>query len=194
MKLPKLQAGLAVLLCAMAMPALVTATVVRHMNLDALMDNAGTIFRGTVTGIDVGTIEVGGAELTTTTYAFRVEELFKGEATAVKGDEAYITITMVGSPKVESGADDYVRFNVLRDMPQLKMGGEYLLFETPESAVGLSVPVGVGQGVFDLVGSMALNQADNLGLLQGTSLNGPPSGPIEYRELADYIRNSLGTP
>ncbi|MDJ0758410.1 MAG: hypothetical protein QNJ19_03385 [Woeseiaceae bacterium] len=194
MKIRKLQVGIAALLCLMAMPAIVTATVVRHMNLDALMENAGTIFRGTVIGIEVGTVEAGGAELPTTTYAFRVLEMFKGEATAIKGDEVFMTITMIGSPKgVQNGAD-FVRFNVLRDMPKLEQGAEYLLFTTPESDIGLSVTVGVGQGLFDLEGGMAINQSHNARLLEGTSMGGPAVGPIDYREMADYIRSKVGTP
>lgn len=194
MKIRKLQVGIAALLCLMAMPAIVTATAVRQMNLDALMENAGTIFRGTVTGIEVGTVEAGGTELPTTTYAFRVEEMFKGEPTVVKGDEAFITITMIGSPKAAENAGDYVRFNVLRDMPKLEQGTEYLLFTTPESPIGLSVTVGVGQGLFDLVGGMALNRAGNAGLLDGTAMTGPSQGPIDYREIADYIRSQVSTP
>ncbi len=194
MKIRKLQVGIAALLCLMAMPAIVTATAVRHMNLDALMENAGTIFRGTVTGIQVGTIEAGGAELPTTTYAFRVDEMFKGEPTVVKGDEAFMTITMIGSPKGVQNGQDFVRFNVLRDMPKLEQGAEYLLFTTPESSIGLSVTVGVGQGLFDLVGDTAMNQAHNARLLEGTSMAGPAVGPINYRELADYIRSQVSAP
>ena len=195
MKIRKLQVGIAAMLCLMAMPAIVTATAVRHMNLDALMENAGTIFRGTVTGIEVGTVEAGGAELPTTTYAFRVHEMFKGEPTVVKGDEAFMTITMIGSPKdeIDSGAE-FARLSVFRNMPKLEQGTEYLLFTTPESAIGLSVTVGVGQGLFDIVGGMAMNQSRNARLLEGTSMGGPAVGPIDYRELADYIRSQVSTP
>ncbi len=186
--------GVTALLFAMALPAVVTATAVRHMNLDALTNNAGAIFRGTVTAVSVGTIEAGGGELPTTTYAFRVDEMFKGEPTTVKDGQAYMTLTILGSPKADTQTGDIQRLSVLRDIPQMEIGSEYLLFATPESDIGLTVTVGVSQGCFDLVGGMALNRAQNLGLFEGASVSGPARGPIEYRTLADNIRTILGTP
>ena len=189
----KLQVGIAAMLCLLALPAIVTATVVRHMNIDALVDSSGTIFRGTVTAINIGTVEVGGAELPTTTYAFRVDEMFKGQPTTVKDGVGYMTITMIGSPKVDDQTGDVRLMSAIREIPEMRTGSEYLLFTTRESSVGLSVPVGLAQGCFDIIGDMALNRADNLGLFNGTSFQGPASGEIEYRELADRIRQSLGT-
>ena len=189
----KKQWGLAALLCALALPAMVTATVVRHMNLDTLSENAGVIFRGTVIGMKTGTVEVGGSELPTTTYSFRVAEMFKGEPTTTKNGQDYLTVTMLGSPKASNDEGDSVHFNVLYDVPRLLKNSEYLLFVTPESSVGLTMTVGLQQGCFDLFGSMALNRAQNVGLFDGTAAGGPAGGPIDYRDLADRIRASLGT-
>ncbi len=188
----KLQVGIATLLCLLVLPAIVTATVVRHMNLDALVENSGTIFRGTVTAINVGTVELGGAELPTTTYAFRVSEMLKGEPSIVKDGVGYMTITMIGSPKEDVQGGDVRLISAIRDIPEMQAGGEYLLFTTPESSAGLSVPVGLAQGCFDIIGEMALNRADNVGLFRGTSFQGPASGSIEYRELVDRVRTSMG--
>lgn len=181
-------------LCLLTMTSIAMAAAVRHMNLDALTTNAETVFRGTVIGIEVGTVSAGGGELPTTTYSLRVEELFKGEATATKGGEQFMSVTMVGSIKDDAPRDDnLVRFNVFREIPRLERGSEYLLFTTPKSAAGLTVTVGLAQGCFDIMGGMALNRAGNQGLLMGTTYAGPQQGPIEYRELAEHIRSSLAT-
>lgn len=174
-------------------PAMVSATSVRHMNLDALTDSAAHIFRGTVTGVKVGTVTRGNSELPTTTYAFRVSESFKGEVDVEKGGERFITVTMVGSLKDTQQTSGIVRFDRFRDVPRLEKGGEYLLFTTAKSQLGLSVTVGLAQGCFDIQGDMALNRAGNLGLFYGTAYAGPAQGAIAYDELADRIRATLST-
>jgi len=184
---------LGLLLCLVAAPALVQASAVRHMNLDALVDNSGAIFRGTVTGIESGTVEIGGKQLPTTTYLFRVGEMFKGQPTAVRNGEQFLALTMIGSIKEHDNqhAGSIVRFDILHDIPRLTTGSEYLLFATAESSAGLSVPVGLAQGCFDLLGGMALNRAGNAGLFQGMQGVAQSNGPIAYRELAGHIRTSL---
>ncbi len=186
--------GIAVLaMCLSVMPALVEASAVRHMNLDALVDNSGTIFRGTVTGIESGTVDVGGKALPTTTYMFRVGELFKGEVTAERNGERFLAVTMIGSIKDHAHSGALVRLSVFHDIPHLDKGSEYLLFTTPQSSAGLSVTVGLAQGCFDLVGGMALNRAGNAGLFNGMQNAGPDGGPIAYRDLAGRIRASLNS-
>ncbi|MEO1245414.1 MAG: hypothetical protein AAFX56_06965 [Pseudomonadota bacterium] len=179
------------LLCLMAAPALVQASAVRHMNLDALVENSGAIFRGTVTGIESGSVTVGGKEMPTTTYLFKVGEMFKGEPTAVRNGEQFLAITMIGSGKHKAASGPIVRFDMLRDIPRLETGSEYLLFTTVESSAGLSVTVGLAQGCFDILGGMALNRAGNAGLFQGMQSAAPSEGPIAYRDLAARIRTSL---
>ena len=181
------------LLAILLLPARTDASTVRHMNLDALADNAGAIFRGTVTGIEAGTRDIGGKALPTTTYLFRVDELFKGEPTATRNGERYLAVTMIGSIKDEAPSGSVARFAALPDMPRFTRGGEYLLFTTRESSAGLSVTVGLEQGCFDLVGGMALNRAGNAGLFNGMAAASTNRGPIEYRELAERIRTSLGS-
>lgn len=177
----------------MAGSSVVWATTVRHMNLDALTGNSELIFRGTVIGIEPGTVAIGGSELPTTTYMFRVSEMFKGNATAVKDSNEYVAVTMVGSVKGGETNENFVRFDRFRDVPRLADGEEYLLFTTAESQYGLSVTVGLAQGCFDIDGGMALNRAGNLGLFSGTAYAGPASGPIEVDELANRIRATVGT-
>ena len=184
---------LGLLLCLVAAPALVQASAVRHMNLDALVENSAAIFRGTVTGIEPGSVQIGGKELPTTTYLFRVGEMFKGQPTAVRNGEQFLALTMIGSIKEHHHQHHgpIVHFDLLHDVPRMTTGSEYLLFATAESSAGLSVPVGLTQGCFDLLGGMALNRAGNTGLFRG--MQGPPrsDGAIAYRELAGHIRASL---
>lgn len=180
------------LLCLLALPAITFASSVRHMNLDALTDRAALIFRGTVTGIESGTVHIGGADLPTTTYAFRISELFKGEATVTKEGEQFVTVTMIGSMKKSDEINpNLTRFDRFHEVPRLQHNQELLLFTTPESQFGLSVTVGLAQGCFDIAGGMALSRADNAGLFMDTTYMGPASGPINYNELASRIRATL---
>ena len=174
--------------------AAVQATMMLQMNLGELTTRADKIFRGTVTDIQEGTIEAGGAELPMVTYKFKVEELLKGEATQVKGDKAVMEIRMIGS-LVHSKADENgnLKFSPFRDVPRLNKGSDYLLFTTQESSIGLTVTVGLGQGAFKVSpvdGARGEYQAVNEFNNAGLGLNG--AGPIGYVELSTQIHALLG--
>lgn len=170
------------------------ATIMLKLDLQELTSRADKIFRGTVIGVSEGTIEAGGGSLPVVTYRLAVGEMFKGEATAVKGDEAIVEVRMVGSlvhDKVNESGN--LKFSPFREVPVLNKGTEYVLFTTPESSIGLSVTVGLGQGafrVFAVDGTddqfMAVNEFNNAGL----GLNG--DGPVEYDKLGAQIRALLG--
>ncbi|MBW2277538.1 MAG: hypothetical protein JRF63_08610 [Deltaproteobacteria bacterium] len=171
--------------------AQIHATSMLKMDLADLTLRAERIFRGTVISVEQGAIEAGGGELPAVTYRFEVEELYKGEASQVKGDRAIIEIRMVGSLKKEAAAQDgSVRFSLFRDVPRFDEGGDHLLFTTPESAIGLSTTVGLGQGAFKVFPVdgvyRAVNEFNNAGL----DLNG--AGPVEYEMLRARIRALLG--
>lgn len=170
--------------------AQVQATTVLQLDLGELTTRAGNIFRGTVIDVEQGTVQAGGGELPAVTYRFKVEELFKGEASEVKGDQAIIEVRMIGSIKEAAPEGAYVRLNTFRDVPRLKMGSDYLLFTTTESAVGLSVTVGLGQGAFKVFSldkeDFAVNEFNNMGLGLDAS------GPVQYSELSAKIRALLG--
>ena len=174
--------------------AQVQATTMLQLNLEEMTVRADKIFRGTVIGVEQGTIEAGGAELPAVTYRFRVDELFKGEATQVKGDAAVMEIRMIGS-LVHTKPDENgnLKFSPFRDVPRLNEGGDYLLFTTAESSIGLSVTVGLGQGAFKVSpvdGAdnefQAVNEFNN----EGLGLNG--AGPVGYAELSTQIHALLG--
>jgi len=174
--------------------AQVHATMMLQMNLEEMAGRADKIFRGTVISVQQGTVEAGGAELPVVTYRLKVEELFKGEATQVKGDVAVMEIRMIGS-LVHAKPDENgnLKFSPFSDVPRLNEGGDYLLFTTPESAIGLATTVGLGQGAFKVSpvdGAdgefLAVNEFNNAGL----GLNG--AGPVGYVELSAQIHALLG--
>ncbi|MGB5344857.1 MAG: hypothetical protein WBN23_01705 [Woeseia sp.] len=171
--------------------AQVHATIMLQMNLEEMTTRAGKIFHGTVVDVKAGTIEAGGAALPTVTYRFQVKDFYKGSPSEVKGDKAIVVVRMVGSLKSgATGADGLTNFSGFRDAPRLNPGDDYLLFTTQESSIGLSVPVGLGQGtfkVFNVDGELkAVNEFNNAGL----GING--AGPVAYVELSARINALLG--
>lgn len=178
----------------LVLSAQVHATTMLKMDLGDLTTRAGTIFRGTVIDVDEGTIEVGGGELPAVTYRFRVDELYKGTATETKGNQAIMQVRMVGSlVHSKPDANGNLKLSTFREVPRLNKDGDYLLFTTPESSVGLSVTVGLGQGAFrvtPLDGTdgeyQAVNEFNNAGL----GLNN--GGPVAYDKLSANIRTLLG--
>jgi hypothetical protein len=167
------------------------ATTLLQMNLEQLTTRAGRIFRGTVLSVQRGSVELGGATLATITYRIRVEEAFKGEFPAVKDDLRVVEIRMLTEPKA-SHTGPVRRVPLLRDLPQLEVGRNYLLFATRPSAVGLSTTVGLGQGTFTIQGAgkdeTAVNQFQNIDLFRNMTTAGASRGPISYADLANRIR------
>ena len=172
----------------------VHATVMLQLDLQELTGRADKIFRGTVISVKESMIEAGGGELPSVTYRIAVDEMFKGEPTVVKGDEAVVEIRMIGSLEVDKVDENgNIHFSPFNEVPRLSVGSDYVLFTTPESSIGLSVTVGLGQGAFSVYpvdGAdgefMAVNEFNNAGL----GLNG--DGPVEYDKLGAQIRALLG--
>jgi len=167
------------------------ATIMMKMDLTDLTDRAGTIFRGTVLSAQQSVIQAGGGQIPAITYRFKVGELYKGEASIVKGDDAIIEILMVGNIKpAKADNNGRVKLSVWSEVPKFSEGGDYLVFASPASAVGLSAPIGLGQGAFKVYAAdgtdMAVNEFNNAGL----GLNG--DGPVEYTVLDAKIRSLLG--
>jgi len=162
------------------------AGMVLKMDLAELAARADGIFRGTVLSVEPGTVNAGGGEIPTVTYRLQVDEPFKGE-----WPKGVAEITMVGTIKEQDASGPFVRLSRLPELPNLVRGGEYVLFTTPPSPIGLSTTVGLGQGAFKLYAStdrqeMAANQLDNAGLSPSID------GPVNYTTLADAIRQQVG--
>jgi hypothetical protein len=188
----KLPLGFVGLLAALATaPSSSQASSVKHFDLDQLAVSADRVFRGTVVDVKPGTMTLGGSQLPTTTYRFRVTEVFKGTVAVTKGNTRYAEVTMVGSAKANAPRGKLTHFSIFRDVPRLAVGREYLLFVTQPSRAGLSTTVGLGQGCFDIdttsSGQLTTNRAGNVGLARGIS------GAVPYADLASRVRTSLGT-
>jgi hypothetical protein len=155
---------------------------IQRLSLSQMIERAGKIFRGTVIDFQPGTVSVGGGDLPTVTYRFRVDQDFKGEFTEKDGVK-YAEITMLGTIKDSRKENGLTKLSALPKLPEFSVGSDYLLLMTPESEIGLSSPVGLGQGSFEIVQrdkeEWAKNEFNNAGLF---------NGPVRYSELADQIR------
>ena len=174
---------------ALAAGASAQTALVQQMGLPELTDRAGSIFRATVVAAEPGTVSVGGAELPTVTYRLRVEETFKGSFAGKQGDdEVLVELTMLGTLKADPPNGNLQRVSQLPELPQLAVGGTYVLFTTEPSAAGLSTTVGLAQGSFKVwrdadKQELAANALDNLGIFEG---------PVTYATLAGAIHDELG--
>jgi hypothetical protein len=162
------------------------ATTVKHFDLPRMTASAARVFRGTVTDVRAGSVNVGGGQLDTTIYRIRVSETFKGEFATVKSI-TYADVEMIGSAKAGTERNGVRRFAAFRDMPRLESGQEYLLFLTAESSIALSSPVGLAQGLFEidtsLPGEPTANRMNNAGLAADVA-----KGPLPYAQLAERVR------
>ena len=159
------------------------ATTVRKMDLDEMCDRAGSIFRGKVVSASPGRVETGGGTLATIDYVIEVSEAFKGSFQS-KDDKSFTTIRMITGAKnrTENGIRQFAMLK-LDDLPQLEVGGEYVLLATTPGPTGLSTTVGLGQGCFAITKEQAVNELHNLGLYDG---------PVDYEVLANDIRTAVG--
>jgi hypothetical protein len=162
------------------------ATTVKQFDLERMTSSAARVFRGTVTDVRPGTVQVGGGTLPTTIYRVRVTEVFKGEFATVK-DITYADVEMIGSIKADPDKSGVRHFAVFRDMPTFERGRDYLLFLTAESRIALSSPVGLAQGSFDIDTSIpsepTANRVNNAGLIANVA-----KGPMPYSALAERVR------
>jgi len=167
-----------------ALPA--HGAMVAQMNLGEMTFNAGMIARVQVLDVEQTSMTLGGGELPVVEYTFAVVDPIKGEFDTSK-DGTVITVRMVGSLKQQPAAAGVQHVSVLPEMPQLRLGHDYLLFTTTPSAIGLSAPVGLGQGTFGIYTEgkveMAANELGNAGLF---------AGPVTYDELVAAVNAELG--
>jgi hypothetical protein len=189
-----LRAALAALLLAAAAPVIAPATTMLQMNLEELCLRAERIYRGTIVKIEAGSKPVGGGKIPTLTYTIRVDEPFKGSYEVRKGRQVEV-LTTLGKPlPVTVGKSR--RLVSLPGMPRMEVGESYVLFATAPSAVGLSAPVGLGQGCFQIEPKgreeTAENGFANTGLFRGMETAGPEAeAPLTYERLAAAIRTAL---
>ena len=154
------------------------AAMVQKMDLPEVCARADKIFRGTVLSAHEGTVQAGGGELPTVTYYIKVDESFQGEF-ETKGDSSIAEIKMLGNAKPRN-VDGARSFPAVRYLPQLEVGRDYLLMTSRPSAIGLSAPIGLGQGCFTISGEGGAEVAtDGFGKT------------INYAELVSAIQGAL---
>ena len=164
-----------------AVPA--TAGQVRLVNLEVMTDRAARIFSGRCTGADVVHDPTLGADVIVAT--FRVERAIKG----VTGRT--VTVRMPGAALVNGASSDK------REAPPFRKGDEVVLFLYGESPLGMSAPVGLGQGHFKVLTDKqghrhALNQFGNRQLLSGVRPEVRErlgAGPHPPTAQADILKN-----
>jgi hypothetical protein len=153
---------ISILLLAIGLVALlassVYATKLQHRNLEQMTKLSGRIFVGTCTAAVEEEEPLGSVTIPLTRYTFQVEEMIKGELEDVED------VRQLG--KME-GPGSVV------GMPMYKEGAKYLLFLLPDSQIGLTSPVGLFQGSFQVLEDpqtgqqQAMNSYQNVGLFQG---------------------------
>ena len=163
-----------------------------QMNLGEMYGRAQRVFRGTVIAAVPGKVSVGGGELPTVTYRIRVDESFKGDFQIVKGTRlAEVRMLAMDHPGTMATS---IMAGLVSEIPRLEVGRRYLLLTTKPSAIGLSAPVGLGQGCFMISGrgnqEMAVNAHGNRMLFRGMSdaEQQMPNAARSYERLAEIIR------
>lgn len=157
-----------------------SAAMVLKMGLNDLVGNADKVFRGTILTKEPGTVSMGGSEFSTVVYTVHVTDALKGDPGSGK---SVVTLTMLGNLKQDVSSGNSQRLSMLDMNPDMRVGGDYVLFTTAPSAVGLSTTVGLGQGLFRVFANadgreMTANELNNQGLF---------SGPVQYTEFTSAV-------
>ncbi|MDJ0654366.1 MAG: hypothetical protein QNJ40_09445 [Xanthomonadales bacterium] len=194
----KLSLLILALLGALSIPPALWATTVMEMNLATLAERSDKVFRGTVLSVSETSVQAGGGTIPAIIYTLRVDDALKGSFDEVKG-ETLVEIKMVGTLKqYHAGKGPIAGF------PLLKTGADYLLMVAHPGPVGLTSPMGLGQGTFNIFTDpstrqeMALNGFNNVALFKGLAKStrdlaksAPTEGPVPYSMLADMIRATI---
>lgn len=171
-------------------------TLVLHQNLAEMVAEADRIYRGTVTSIEAGDVDINGTLVPATTYRIRITDHFKGAVDQEKDDLRIAELRVVGTMKKFLRTEgDFAQLPVLPELPRLEVGEEYLLFTNSPNAYGLSNTIGLGQGYFSITfagsAEVCANQLDNLGLFNNMGTGMPSKGAVAYAELASIIRAEI---
>lgn len=139
------------------------AALVRPMNLERLVAQAGHIFGGRCVRVRVEHDRTLGQTVSLVTLV--PDRVVKGP----HADHGSVTIRLLGdvSPAARPGEET-------EGLPRFEPGERVVLFLYPESQIGLTSPIGLGQGKFrvrpDRSGRpVAENHLRNRGLLEGLS-------------------------
>jgi len=173
-----------------------------EMNLPAIVSNAEIGFRGVCEKREVRTIYPVSAPtgVIVTHYVFAIKEMLKGKA------ENPFEVDQYGVSRAEAikmGAPYAVGFT------QFEPGKEYVVYWSEMSRLGVRTPLGMDQGVFDIVydnkgRTMVVNKFSNANLFKQISkgspvtktlksvnidVSNPPKGPISYDDFKTIVEN-----
>lgn len=144
------------------------AMMVLSLNVEQLTNLAEKIFVGTCVSIEPQT-DAEGRRIIEVTYA--VSETLKGSS------ESRVSFRQLAPP--ENGGEDVVR-NGIRyhtsdvDLPSYSVGQENMIFLSEDGVLGLTAPIGITQGKFEIRQSVTgekriINSMGNEGLFRKTS-------------------------
>lgn len=117
----------------------VGATSIEKLNLSQLVKKSGRIIVGKCIDRHETTLFAAGGEIPITVYTFSVSQSLKGDAGGT------LELRQFGSFDTRGRGNALLK---IVGMPDYKIGEEFVLILTAESKLGLSVPVGLGQGCF----------------------------------------------
>jgi len=159
------------------------ATKLQHRNLDQMTKLSQRIFVGTCVAVEQAEQPLGSNVVPLTRYTFQVQETIKG------GTGVTETVQQFG--KMEG-------LGAVIGMPRYQEGGKYLLFLLPESEIGLTSPVGLFQGAFQIAEDpetgevQATNGYNNLGLFKDMESGAGVLGlAAEERALMSTVKGAV---
>jgi hypothetical protein len=168
------------------------ATMVVPQSAQTLTEKAAVIFVGTCQNREV---KAGTPDFTE--YTFTIETVAKG---ALQPGEKFVVKQWGGTPPARSA-----RMRIA-GMPIYEPGRKYMVFLGPENASGLRAPVGMGQGVFQVLPSadgqtVVQNSLGNRWLFPqggtvtpGKSVGPAPSQSLQLNDFVKTIRSIGGQP
>lgn len=150
--------GLAVFVCS---ASAATALTVLQLNLHQLTDLADRVFVGTCVSVRPE-VDPSGRPVQYVTY--QVREMLKGPPSErVTFKQLGVTEEQIEGPNTVVG--------VFRELPRYQVGEESIVFLSEAGVLGLTAPIGLGQGKFTVKsaggGKTVVNGMDNHGLFLG---------------------------
>lgn len=185
-------------------PDAARATQILPVNLEQIVSGASRIFTGTCVAVEDGVVP--GTSIPVTAYTFSVSDPIKGDL------EKTVVVRHLGVRRPRPQGDRMLVFRV-PGMPVYREGQEVVLFLNPASSLGLSSPIGLSQGAFQIVRvdgkKMVQNGLGNKGLFLGidarefgTKWKLTPDqqtvvgseGPMDYDLFLEVIRKMIVLP
>jgi hypothetical protein len=193
-----------IFLAILLVPLAARATQILPANLEQIVSESDRIFVGTCTAVRDGTIPE--TSIPFTEYTFSVDKPIKGNF----GKTVIVRHLGVRRPRVIG--DRTLVFRV-PGMPVYREGQELMLFLHPDSSLGLSSPVGLSQGAFQIVEidgeRMVQNGFRNQGLFRGIDARSFAAkwklspdekrivggeGPMDYGMFVEIVKKLLVEP